>query len=90
MEEYDDHRIDTVVQLDAYERERRQQTGELGPNTNIPPSPTDSRHTVLVSDAKDTTEPEQAKAQSMHRPEREHHTTDADRRAENEQHCSTS
>ena len=38
MEEYDAHEIDTTVRLGAYEKDHRQQTPELGPNTSKRPS----------------------------------------------------
>ena len=37
MEEFDAHDIDTSVKLDDYERERIQQTSELGPTTTTKP-----------------------------------------------------
>ena len=36
MEEFDFHDIDTLVPLDGYEREHRQETAELGASTNQP------------------------------------------------------
>ena len=36
MEEFDVHDIDTSVHFDGYERERRQQTTELGASTDQP------------------------------------------------------
>ena len=50
MEDYADQQIATVVQLDAYERDRRHQTGELGANDDNQPSPTKSGHTISVED----------------------------------------
>ena len=42
MEEFDAHEIDTSVKLDGYERDRRQQTAELGPPPASQPQPPDN------------------------------------------------
>ena len=55
MEEYDDHQMAIVVQLDAYDRDRRQQTMELGAIGNDNPSQEELGHTIPVNDAEGDT-----------------------------------
>ena len=62
MEDYDNHHMATIMQIDAYERECRQRIGELGATRDKDPYPNELGHTVLVNDIAVDTEPEEAKS----------------------------
>ena len=64
MEEYDAHEINTDVRQGAYERERQQQTDELGPNRDKPTSPTNSVHIVPVNEDDVDSKPEEEEVES--------------------------
>ena len=51
LEEFDDQQIATLVELDAYEKECRQQAGELEGNNNIEPTEEEFGQTLPVNEA---------------------------------------
>ena len=51
LDEYDDQEIETTVELDAYEKECRQQAGELEGNNNIEPTEEEFGQTLPVNEA---------------------------------------
>ena len=79
MEEYDGHQINIAIQLDVYEQECRQQTGELGPSIKKTPSPTTSDQTAPVNEDEGDMNEEvkvEEKLKSTHMTKEEQHMTD--------------
>ena len=59
MEEYEDQQMATVVELDTYEKEHRQQTGELEANSEDEPTQEESGQKILVRNIHQEDETEQ-------------------------------
>ena len=74
LEEFDDKQITIAIELDAYEKERHQQEGELEENGNAEPTKEEYGQTIPISGSHQEDEAEQQGAESMLRTEQEQQT----------------